>query len=60
MKIGKVEEFKYRDVTLIIRQNNLVEEFSEAIVNPTDSELKHEIGVSKAIAQAAGEEFKTN
>jgi O-acetyl-ADP-ribose deacetylase len=58
--IMRQTEFEYRNVKLIIWQNNLVEEYIEAIVNPTDSELKHERGASKVIAQAAGEEFKTD
>jgi predicted RNase H-like nuclease (RuvC/YqgF family) len=60
MKEGKVEGFIYRDVKLIVRKNNLVEEYTEAIVNPANQELKHEGGAAKAIAQAAGEEFNAD
>jgi len=37
--------------------NSIVDEWSDAIVNPANSDLNHKGGAAKAIADAAGEEF---
>lgn len=50
--------FEYRDCKLTIRQNDLLEEYTEAIVNPANSELKHEGGAARAISDSSGPEFK--
>jgi O-acetyl-ADP-ribose deacetylase len=51
-------EFEYRGVTFKIRQENLVNEHTVAIVNPANSQLKHEGGAARAISDAAGEGFR--
>jgi hypothetical protein len=51
-------EFEYRGVTFKIRKENLVNEHTVAIVNPANSELKHEGGAARAISDAAGEGFR--
>jgi O-acetyl-ADP-ribose deacetylase (regulator of RNase III) len=51
-------EFEYRGVTFKIRQENLVNEHTVAIVNQANSQLKHDGGVARAISDVAGEGFR--
>jgi hypothetical protein len=54
----KNSQFEYRGIIFTIKNNNLIHEDSEAIVNPDNSNLAHAGGAAKAIADAAGEEFE--
>jgi O-acetyl-ADP-ribose deacetylase len=54
----KNSQFEYKGIIFTIRNNNLIHEDSEAIVNPDNSNLAHAGGAAKAIADAAGEEFE--
>lgn len=49
--------FDYENVTINIKKNDLIRECSDAIVNPANSQLKHEGGAARAISDAAGPEF---
>lgn len=51
-------KFDYRGVKVLVRLGDLVNENSEAIVNPANDQLKHAGGAAAAIAGAAGPEFE--
>ena len=50
--------FKYSNINIKIRKNDLVNEYSEAIVNPANTELNHAGGAARAISDASGPEFE--
>ena len=52
-------KFDYREVNVLVRKGDLVEDNSEAIVNPANSDLNHAGGAARAISDAAGDEFET-
>ena len=52
------KSYKYLNVVIKIRKNDLVNEYSEAIVNPANTELNHAGGAARAISDASGPEFE--
>ena len=50
-------EYQYKGTKIVIRQGDLTEEYSSAIVNPANEYLVHEGGAARSIADKAGKKF---
>ena len=59
-----VLSIKYKNCEIIVRKNELINELTEAIVNPTDERYTDNIGISKKVANNEGDVslslFKSN
>ena len=53
----KSMQFLFGDRELVITAKNLLETSADVIVNPTDSDLSHEFGLSAQIKQQSGEQL---
>ena len=47
----------YKGTKIIIRKNDVTQEMTDAIVNPSDEQLKHHDDIAKTIADKAGDKF---
>ena len=56
-KINKMNvlSIKYKNCEIIVRKNELINELTEAIVNPTDERYTDNINISKKIANKEGD-----
>ena len=54
IKMMNVNTIEYKNCNIIVRKNDLTEELSEAIVNPTNEQLMHEGDIARAIADKGG------
>ena len=50
-----VLSIKYKNCEIIVRKNELINELTEAIVNPTDESYTDNINISKKIANKEGD-----
>ena len=57
-KKKNLKTIEYKGSTIIIRNNDLTEEMTQAIVNPENEQLMHEGEYAKNIALKAGDKFK--
>ena len=47
----------YKGTKIIIRKNDVTQEMTDAIVNPSDEQLQHHDDIAKTIADKAGDKF---
>ena len=57
-KKKNLRTIEYKGSTIIIRNNDLTEEMTQAIVNPENEQLMHEGEYARSIADKAGDKFK--
>ena len=50
-----VLSIKYKNCEIIVRQNEIINELTEVIVNPTDERYTDNINISKKIANKEGD-----